>query len=57
MAYIKVEHNINTDDYSADKLAAIVKQIKVLEDLIKETQTKELEKEVNEKILDGSFWE
>lgn len=38
MAYIKLEHNINTDDYSAEKLATIIKQIKALEDSIKQTK-------------------
>lgn len=57
MAYIKLEHNINTEDYSADKLAEIVKQIKVLEDLIKETKSNDNKKELEEKLFDTRFWD
>lgn len=50
MAYIKLEHNINTEDYRTEKLAEIVKQIKVLEALIKETKSRERKKELEERI-------
>lgn len=55
MAYIKIEHNINTEDYSEEYLVEIIKQIKILEDLIKETKNKEIEMISIDEIINSGY--